>query len=298
MNAGVTIASLLAEATQRIATANALEPREARLEARVLLAHALNVDHAWLIGHDRDIPTSAQQHRIAQLVHRRTEGEPIAYILGEREFYGRSFKVTPDVLIPRPETELLIETAIELFPSHQAIKVLDVGTGSGIVGITLALERPGWHVSAVDISDAALAIAHENSARFAARVDFVKSDVYSSLQGQNFDLVVSNPPYIEQNDLHLWKGDLRFEPAQALVAGNDGMDVIRRLVSGAANLLNASGYLLIEHGWQQGHAVHSLLHDAGFESIHTFIDLAGHPRVSGGQTPKSGLPVMLASGPQ
>jgi release factor glutamine methyltransferase len=279
MNAGVTIASLLAEATQRIATANALEPREARLEARVLLAQALNVDHAWLIGHDRDIPTSAQQHRIAQLVHRRTEGEPVAYILGEREFYGRRFKVTPDVLIPRPDTELLVDAALERLPQDRPARILDLGTGSGCIAISLALERPGCHITAVDISPAALAVATQNAAELGAQVHFLLSNWFNALPALQYDLIVSNPPYIEQDDTHLRQGDLLREPTHALASGKDGLVAIRQIAADSPRFLLPGGALLLEHGWLQSEAVQSLLSQAGYRRTVPRQDLSGIRRI-------------------
>lgn len=279
MNAVVTIASLLAEATQRIAIANALVPREARLEARVLLAHALGVDHAWLIGHDRDIPTSTQQERVAALVRRRAEGEPVAYILGEREFYGRRFKVTPDVLIPRPDTELLVDAALESLPQNRPARILDLGTGSGCIAISLALERPDCHITAVDISPAALAVATKNAAELGAQVHFLLSNWFNAVPALQYDLIVSNPPYIEQDDAHLIQGDLPREPLHALASGNDGLDAIRRIAADSPRFLLPGGTLLLEHGWQQSEAVQSLLSQAGYRRIMPRQDLSGIRRV-------------------
>ncbi len=279
MNAVVTIASLLAEATQRIAIANALAPREARLEARVLLAHALGVDHAWLIGHDRDIPTSTQQERVAALVRRRAEGEPVAYILGEREFYGRRFKVTPDVLIPRPDTELLVDAALESLPQNRPARILDLGTGSGCIAISLALERPDCHITAVDISPAALAVATKNAAELGAQVHFLLSNWFNAVPALQYDLIVSNPPYIEQDDAHLIQGDLPREPLHALASGNDGLDAIRRIAADSPRFLLPGGTLLLEHGWQQSEAVQSLLSQAGYRRIMPRQDLSGIRRV-------------------
>ncbi len=283
MSVAITVAALLADATQRLAAALHLDKREARIEARVLLAHILKADHAWLIAHDRDMPTPAQQDAIERLIARRATGEPVAYILGEREFYGRTFMVTPDVLIPRPETELLVESALSLLAVDQAVNVLDIGTGSGAVAISLALERPLWRVHAVDIDANALACAQRNAARLAANVTFGISDVFAALDTRQFDLIVSNPPYIAEDDAHLSRGDLRFEPRLALASGPAGLDVIARLVAQAPRHLTACGYLLLEHGWQQDAAIRTELLEAGFESVHTRRDLAGLPRISGGR---------------
>ncbi len=283
MSVSTTVATLLADATQRLAAALQLDKREARIEARVLLSHALKVDHAWLIAHDRDAPTPAQQDAIASLITRRATGEPVAYILGEREFYGRTFMVTPEVLIPRPETELLVESALSLLAADLPFNVLDIGTGSGAVAISLALERPLWRIHAVDIDADALACAQRNAARLAANVTFGLSDVFAALDTRQFDLIVSNPPYIAEDDVHLDRGDLRFEPRLALASGPAGLDVIGRLVKQAPRYLTTSGYLLLEHGWQQDAAIQAELLAAGFESIHTRHDLAGLPRISGGR---------------
>jgi release factor glutamine methyltransferase len=286
----VTVATLLADATTRLTTRLALDRREARIEARVLLAHALKVDHAWLIGHDRDLPTAAQLHTIETLLARRTGGEPVAYIIGEREFYGRTFAVTSETLIPRPETELMVDAALFLFPDNPACRVLDIGVGSGVVGITLALEKPGWQVKGVDVSDHALACARHNAARLNAKISFHNSDLFESLHAhpdvpQVFDLIVSNPPYIRVDDPHLLQGDLRFEPWIALAAGADGLDIIRRLIATAPNYLVSGGHLLLEHGWDQAQDIQSLLLHAGFQAVHTQLDLAGLPRITGGYMP-------------
>lgn len=273
------VAALLAEATQRIATARALEPREARLEARVLLAHALGVDHAWLIGHDRDIPTPAQQDLITTLICRRAEGEPVAYILGEREFYGRRFKVTPDVLIPRPETELLVDAALERLPQDRPARILDLGTGSGCIAISLARERPDCQITAVDVSPAALAVAADNATELGAQVHFKLSNWFSALPAVQYDLIVGNPPYIEQDDEHLRRGDLPWEPAHALASGNDGLVAIRRIAADSPRFLLPGGTLLLEHGWHQSEAVQSLLRQAGYRRTMPRQDLSGVRRI-------------------
>jgi release factor glutamine methyltransferase len=273
------ISELLAVATQQISAARNLEQREARLEARVLLSHALGVDHAWLIGHDRDIPTSAQQDRIAVLLHRRVEGEPVAYILGEREFYGRRFKVTPDVLIPRPETELLVDAALERLPQDRPARILDLGTGSGCIAISLALERPDCQVTAVDVSPAALAVAAKNAIELRAQIHFKLSNWFSALPALQYDLIVSNPPYIEQDDAHLRQGDLPWEPAHALASGNDGLDAVRLIAADSPRFLLPGGALLLEHGWQQSEAVQSLLRQAGYRYTPPRLDLSGVRRI-------------------
>ncbi|MGB9130552.1 MAG: peptide chain release factor N(5)-glutamine methyltransferase [Thiobacillus sp.] len=282
-----TLATLLPKATDRLGQAIRLERREARLEARVLAAHALGVSRAWLIAHDQDALSPSQIGAMEALVARREKGEPIAYILGEREFYGRLFKVTPDVLIPRPETELLIETALERLPGDQPLGVLDIGTGSGCISVTVALERPLWSVTAVDLSDRSLRIARENAQRFGARVGFLQSDIYDALGDRRFDLILSNPPYIAQNDPHLQQGDVRFEPSLALASGAEGLDALRRLVLGAPAHLGPGGWLMFEHGWNQADSARELMTQSRFIKVESLPDLAGHSRVTIGQwTPR------------
>lgn len=279
MTALLNVAGLMADATNRLVDALSLDKREARIEARVLLAHALAVDHAWLIAHDRDSPTPSQMLYIEHLIARRAAGEPVAYILGEREFFGHSFSVTPDVLIPRPETELLVETTLARLPKDRPAQILDMGTGSGCIAISLALARPDCTVTAVDASPTALSVATANATRLHARVEFLLSDWFSSLQGRQFDVIVSNPPYIAQDDAHLSLGDLPCEPRSALAAGTDGLDDLRRIVASAGPHLQPDGFLLLEHGWDQCDAVRALLENAGFMQTLTLADLAGLPRI-------------------
>ena len=279
--------NLAACASKRLQQANQLEPAEARIEIRTLLCHALgNVNHAWLIAHGDDPVTDTQRQSFENLLARRIAGEPIAYILGQREFFGREYKVSPATLIPRPDTEILIETALKKIPDNQPCRILDLGTGTGAIGITLALERPHSEVVIVDFSDEALAVAKENIRQLAAsNVTALHSHWYSAVQGQRFNIIVSNPPYIETGDPHLQQGDLRFEPITALASGSDGLDDIRTISSQAAEHLNPSGWLLLEHGYQQGAAVHNILHQHGFINIRIVTDLAGHERVTLGNIP-------------
>jgi len=271
---------LLGDAEKRLESALHLTRREARLEARVLVGYALGVDRAWLIGHGGDTPTPQQASSVAALVARREAGEPVAYILGEREFYGRMFKVTPDVLIPRPETELLVEAALERLPLRSAVRVLDLGTGTGCIALTLALERAGLDVTAVDRSAPALAVAMENASLCGVSIHCVLGDWYSDLGGQRFDMIVSNPPYVSASDPHLARGDLPWEPQGALSAGADGMVEIGRIVAGAPAHLCTGGWLLLEHGSDQGDAVRQCLATAEFLETRTLADLAGLPRVT------------------
>jgi len=279
------VADSLAAASHQLAAALGLEKREARLEARVLAAFAWNVSPAWLIAHDTDPLSDAHVAAFETLLMRRLEGVPIAYLVGAREFYGRPFLVSADVLIPRPDTELLVERALARIPSDQAVDVLDLGTGSGCIAITLALERPLARVTAADRSAAALAIARRNADILNARVEFLSSDWFAALAGRRFDLIVSNPPYVAAADPHLARGDVRFEPLTALAAGHDGLDDLRRLIRAACAHLKPGGSLLLEHGYDQADAVVELLRQHGFEQTCTLRDLAGLDRVSGGCWP-------------
>jgi release factor glutamine methyltransferase len=218
-----TVAGLLDDATARIAAALGLAHRDARLDARVLAAHVLGVDTAWLIAHDTDPLSDTHTAAFEFLLTQRLEGVPVAYLVGTREFYGRPFQVSPDVLIPRPDTELLVELALARMPPDQAMDVLDLGTGSGCIAITLALERSRARITAVDRSAAALAIAERNADILNAHVEFLTCDWFAALVGRRFDLIVGNPPYIAATDPHLARGDVRFEPLTALTAGRDGL---------------------------------------------------------------------------
>ena len=281
-----TVADCLAAASRQLAVALGLDQREARLEARVLAAFTWNVSHAWLIAHDTDTLSELQSAEFEALLVRRLVGEPIAYLVGTREFYGRPFRVTPDVLIPRPDTELLVERALACLPLDQAMDVLDLGTGSGCIAITLALERPLARVTAVDRSSAALAIAQHNAGILNARVEFLTSHWFDALAGRRFDLIVSNPPYIAVADPHLARGDLRHEPLSALASGQEGLDDLRQLIRQASTYLKPGGSVLLEHGHDQSVAVLSLLRDAGFSAPQSWADLSGILRVSGGKLSK------------
>jgi release factor glutamine methyltransferase len=278
------LAETLKSAASRLAQALGLEPREARLEAQILAARALDVNRAWLIAHDRDPLAEDQSVAVETLVARRERGEPVAYILGEKEFYGRMFKVTPDVLIPRPETELLVEAALARLPKDRPARILDLGTGSGCIAITLALERPDCEIMASDVSPASLEIARSNSTRLnAGNVRFIASDWYDRLGTMSFDMIVSNPPYIAVDDMHLRQGDLPQEPIHALISGLLGLDAIHVIISRASDHLSPNGWLLFEHGYDQAEVCVNILGQAGFAHIFTLQDLGGHARVTGGQ---------------
>lgn len=276
-----TVADCFGAASRQLVATLGLDTRTARLEARVLAAFAWKVAPAWLIAHDTDPLTDAQSAAFETLFARRLTGEPVAYLVGTREFYGRPFQVSPEVLIPRPDTELLVEQALARIPVDEALNVLDLGTGSGCIAITLALERPHARVTAVDRSVAALAIARHNAGILDAHVEFLTSDWFDALAGQRFDLIVSNPPYVPATDPHLSRGDVRFEPLAALAAGNDGLDDLRHLIAAARAHLVPGGALLLEHGHDQADAVVSLLESSGYTRPQSWPDLAGILRVSG-----------------
>ncbi|OWT59164.1 peptide chain release factor N(5)-glutamine methyltransferase [Candidimonas nitroreducens] len=253
------------------------------LEVRMLLEHVLQVPRAWLIAHD-DEPLAPQAvARYLDLAQQRRNGRPMAYLLGRREFMGHEFTITPSVLIPRPDTELLVEVAIEALGGSEAPRVLDLGTGSGSIAVSVALACPGAQVVATDASAAALEVAAGNAQRLGARVEFCSGDWYQALAaGRVFDLIVSNPPYIARHDAHLAQGDLRYEPQAALTDGADGLRALAAIAAGAPERLAPGGQLWMEHGWDQAQAVRGLLAAAGFGRIASRKDLAGIERVSGG----------------
>ncbi len=261
-----------------------LNHAEASLEAQIILQHTLNVNHAWLIAHADDEINASDHHVFQVLLQRRLRGEPIAYILGEREFYDLPLKVTPDTLIPRPDTETLVEAALAKIATSQTSTVLDLGTGTGAIALAIAKHRPQTQVTAVDFAEEALTVAKENAARLDINnVSFIQSDWFAALTSQAFDLIISNPPYIEDNDPHLNQGDLRFEPRTALAAGADGLDDIRAIIQQAEAYLKLNGWLMFEHGYKQASAVAALLEKAGLTAVTTIKDLGGNDRVTLGQ---------------
>lgn len=262
-----------------------------RAEARRLLASLTGQPLTWFMAHGDDPADPDTTTRFQALAERRRAGEPLAYLLGQQEFYGRPFAVSPAVLIPRADTETLVETALEqlLLQRQQRravpLSLLELGTGSGIIAITLALEAPDTEVHAVERSPDALAVAQQNAKALGAdRIHWHTGNWWQALAcPRRFDLIVSNPPYIAAGDHHLQQGDLRFEPPQALAAGPDGLDDLRIIIGGAPAHLNPGGWLLLEHGYDQEAPVQALLRDAGFADVFTRRDLAGQPRVSGGR---------------
>lgn len=252
-----------------------------RLEAELLLVHVLGKPRSWLIAHADDVLDVAQAAAFDALVQRRHAGEPVAYITGRRGFWSLELEVTPATLIPRPETELLVELALARLPAAGC--VVDLGTGSGAIALAIAREHPQAKVVATDASLDALAVAQRNAVRLGlAHVRFMHGDWFAPLAGERFHVIVSNPPYIEADDPHLEQGDLRFEPASALASGADGLDDIRRIVKDARAHLEPGGWLMMEHGWNQGDAVRGVLSTAGYRDVFTAQDLEHRDRVSGG----------------
>jgi len=253
-------------------------------EAEMLIAHVLGRDRAWVISHGEHALDDAKAEEIELTVEARALGTPVAYLMGTREFYGRDFRVDQRVLIPRPETETLIEAALERMPAGERT-VVDLGTGSGAIALTLALERPQWAITAVDASGDALDCAQANAAALGAEsVVFLEGSWYAPLAGWTFDLIASNPPYVAGSDAHLKQGDLRFEPQAALTDGSqDGLASLRAIVGDAARHLNPDGWLMFEHGYDQADLCRELLAAAGFQDLFSQPDLAGIPRVAGGR---------------
>jgi release factor glutamine methyltransferase len=252
-------------------------------EARALLRVALGVDDAHFAAHPEQILTREQGDRFAGWLRRRRAGEPVAYITGEREFYSLAFKATPAVLIPRPETELLVEFALERVAASVPAGALDLGTGCGCVAVAIARHRPLARVTATDISPEALAIARGNAIRHGASIEFIQSDWLEALAGRRFDLIVANPPYVAAKDPHLGRGDLRFEPRLALDGGADGLACIRTIVAHSRAHLESGGWLFVEHGHDQAARCRALLQGHGYQDVISRRDLAGIERASGGR---------------
>lgn len=255
-----------------------------RLEARMLLQHVLTISHSHIIAHGTQLLSNSELASLNQLCQRRLAGEPLAYLLGWREFYGRRFQVSEAVLIPRPETEHLVDAVLAHLPAQGTL--WDLGTGSGAIAVTIACERPDAQIWAADISDEALAVAQANASALQAQVRFGQGSWYQA-QPQpaphSVDVIVSNPPYIDAQDPHLQQGDLRFEPQQALTDNHNGLSAFETIIAGAKDFLRADGWLLFEHGYDQGEAVRNILSQYKFRKIQTLADLAGLDRVTLGQ---------------
>ena len=271
------IKSVLTEAANTLASDSAL------LDAEVLLCLVLNQTRSHLRAWpDKPLQTE-QLNAFRSLLQQRQSGMPIAYITGNREFWSRDFQVTPDVLIPRPDTELLVELCLKLILTDSAFKILDLGTGSGIIAITLAAECPHTQISATDFSLAALSIAQRNAEKHRVdNIEFYQSDWFTRVPNTQFDLIISNPPYIAEDDIHLQQGDIRFEPKTALCAKDQGLSDIKIIAASARNYLKPGGHLLIEHGYDQQHRTQTLFKELHYDKIQTYTDLSGQPRVTYG----------------
>jgi release factor glutamine methyltransferase len=269
VEAGMTVAHLLRHAPFDL------------LDNRLLVAHALRMSRSQLITQSDHCLDAEESQRVSAAFARRSAGEPIAYILGSREFYGLSLLVTPAVLIPRADTELLVDLGLERAPP--GAQVADLGTGSGAIAVALARSRSDLRVTATDVSAQALDVARQNAALHRVQPTFLQGDWFAPLDSRRFDLIVSNPPYIVAGDVHLAQGDLPFEPIDALTDHADGLAALRILSAGARGHLKPHGWLLMEHGYDQAAAVRALLQTAGFTSVQSWTDLSGIERVSGGQ---------------
>jgi release factor glutamine methyltransferase len=257
---------------------------DSRWEAEVLLAHALGRERSWLYAHADAVLDAAMIEAFSALLERRRAGTPLAHLVGRRAFWRFDLAVTPDTLVPRPETELLVELALERIPVDDGCDVLDLGTGTGAIALALALERPRARVVAVDASEAALAVARANAAaNDLGHVEFVHSDWFAALGERMFDVVVGNPPYLADDDPHLDASELQCEPRAALVSGADGFDAIRRIAVDAIAATRPGGWLLLEHGWTQGDGARGILRRAGWQAVETKRDLEGRDRVTSGR---------------
>jgi release factor glutamine methyltransferase len=252
-----------------------------QLDAEVLLIHVCNLDRNALITRGHRVLTDYQQRRLETLIAQRRNGEPIAYLTGTREFWSLELSVSPATLIPRPETELLVEKALAHIPQEAVWTIADLGTGSGAIALALAKERPHCRVIATDISAQALEVARSNAAKFnLTHVEFREGSWFEPLHDMKLDMIVSNPPYVRTNDPHLEQGDVRFEPDQALAAGPEGLDAIRQIALSAREHLNPAAWILFEHGWDQAAAIDQLLHSLGYRNIVCYPDLGGCDRIT------------------
>ena len=277
------IADLMATASNRLA-ARLASRSNANADARLLLAWVLQKDQTFLYAHPGFQPDNHQITAFARLIKRRAAGEPIAYLTGEREFWSLPLQVTAATLIPRHETELLVELSLARIPTDADWAIADLGTGSGAIALALASERPGCHITASDRSDAALSVASNNTRSLGLNnVDLVRGDWFAPLAGRRFALIASNPPYIIDNDPHLQQGDVAHEPRAALASGHDGLDDIRHLVTAAPRHLRPGGWLLLEHGYHQANKILDLFRATGYDEVSDYRDLAGQPRVAVGR---------------
>lgn len=276
------IRQLIESASQQLSTIS----DSPRLDAEILLAHSLGKNRSWLMTWPEKSPPEAQLQQFQQLLQQRLQGQPIAHLTGEREFWSLPLQVTADTLIPRPDTELMVEQILAHYPTQHptepAIQLLDLGTGSGAIALALAHERPAWQITASDQSEAALQVAQGNAEQLKLTIELIHSDWFSALQGRAFDVIASNPPYIPQADPHLSQGDVRFEPISALASGDDGLDAIRHICATAPGFLKPGGQLFIEHGYDQKAKILDIFRKNHFHSIQQHQDLAGNPRLTSG----------------
>lgn len=276
-----TVHDLLAAATAQLQASDS-----PALDAELLLAHVLGKTRSWLRAFDDHVLDFEAATQFAALLKQRKHGTPVAHLLGKREFWSLPLEVTQDTLIPRPDTELLVQQALGHIPANQKIRVLELGTGTGAIALALASERPRADITATDKSTAALTVAKNNAQSLSIeKISFIESDWFKMLSGQCFDVIVCNPPYIAEDDPHLTQGDVRFEPRSALVAGADGLTDLRHIIAEAKSHLFANGWLLVEHGFGQAAAVQGLFSDAGFVQVSCQHDLGGQPRLTKGQLP-------------
>ena len=280
------IKTLLTSSETVLIKANQLSLKEAKFESQLLLQSILKVNRAWLIAHENDALQANNNADFQALLTRRLAGEPIVYILGSREFYGLNLIVTPDTLIPRPDTETLVEAALDKIAVAAPMAVLDLGTGTGAIALAIAKNRPQTNIIAIDASKAALEIAKRNAENLSLdNVQFILSHWFDALDDKRFDVIVSNPPYIEAGDSHLTQGDLRFEPLSALASGKDGLDDIRDIIADCLIHLKPQAWLMLEHGYNQAESVADLMAEIGLVNVTTLKDLGDNHRVTIGKNP-------------
>ncbi|MBQ0213923.1 peptide chain release factor N(5)-glutamine methyltransferase [Proteus vulgaris] len=267
----------------RQAALQLIESDSPKRDAEILLGHVTQRARTYLMAFNETLLSQDELIQLSQLLTRRIKGEPIAYLVGEREFWSLPLKVSPATLIPRPDTECLVEQALEKLPTEPTT-ILDLGTGTGAIALAMASERPDCHIIGVDFQAEAVALAQENATRLALNnTEFMESCWFSSLSGYQFGMIISNPPYIDENDEHIHQGDVRFEPLTALVAGNNGFADIEIIIETARQFLTDNGWVLLEHGWQQGEGVRKIFTDKGYCCVETFRDYGGNERVTVGR---------------
>lgn len=252
----------------------------ARLDSEILLAHCLDKNRSYLLTWPEQIPTIEQQECLRELVRRRLQPQPVAYLVGHREFYSMQLITTPATLVPRPETELLVDTVLELIEGRSSVDILELGTGTGAIALALKKHAPAAQISATDISAEALAVARANAHKHQLEIEFIQSDWYQQTESRLFDLIVSNPPYIAATDPYLSQGDLPAEPRQALSSGETGLEALELIINDATGHLKPAGWIVLEHGYDQQSSVTALLQDAHFKDIRTLRDFNHLPRLT------------------